>query len=249
VLFTGTNTALTLAGMADDIEVIGGSYSMANVSGAMGMWFNGLRAGSGARNVRVKGAYIDMSAALTSPGPCVRASGGGSDMDIDVSCKGTTSATYALDASAGGDAGGFPSRVRFRGDLFGWTVSNLLVNMDAPDSSVDNLTCRSSTYTYIVGGSGSNVAANDLTFNCATGSSGRFNLTHATSGSACERTSAGGAVRCIGLVLSSSVFRLVSSTPASATAACAAGDFAADAGFLYYCIAANQWRRAAMVAW
>jgi hypothetical protein len=61
---------------------------------------------------------------------------------------------------------------------------------------------------------------------------------------------ADGVVRLSGLaVLSDRLSLSASHTPASATAPGEAGALCWDAAYLYVCVAANQWRRAALAAW
>ena len=177
-LFTGTDTTGTLAGAADDFELIGGTYVMGAGTGGVGIWVMGLATGAGASHVRIIKPYIDMTG-RTGDNVCTRATGNGTDITIDVMCKGGTGPAVEVDSA--GDAGGFPTFYTVSAEVHDLNTTGPAFIMGGSNGLLTNSLVVGGIYSYIASGSGLNVKVSTETVNAGGGTSGLYQLTGAGS--------------------------------------------------------------------
>jgi hypothetical protein len=139
VLVTGTNTDSSIAGVAVNATIEGGTITLTGSSGA-GIWVQGGRpVGSGSTRVRISSVGIDLGATANN---CVKVSGAANDVVTDgIQCIGGSRAPLLVMA----DTGGMPTDVHFRNTLIYDTIVSTgaaLIVVESDDSTVENTIAR-----------------------------------------------------------------------------------------------------------
>lgn len=174
VLVTGTNTALSSAGVAKDFVVEGGTYNIGSNQACI--WVNGLgAAGSGASYVRIIAPVCNMAggAAINA----IKVSGAGTDNQIispTISGAMTSGASAIITSS---DAGGTPTNTQISGAVIDApsVAAGTLVILNGTNDRITNTLVTSGTYAYGIKLAGTNqFAAHNV---MPIGSSGYYNLT------------------------------------------------------------------------